>query len=274
MHDSCGSAAFCHSEGAKGEARFGAPRRLDFDMLPLATGWPSVVTHSKAIWASVLDGSMPPEGEGQRAVSNGNWSFDPAGRAEADRLPSLSTRAGKAVLRNWLACGAPVVGDTVVPPWTRAPVSGDAGALSDWSALFSEIIAPRCATAGCHNTQTKAGGLSLNEECAAYAALLEQDACGTPRLIPSDSAAVLLRPSITCRVIVSARNMLTRVRRMLERTAAVAPMRARGVSVCVCIGRGSTHSVTGMQRKVEQCAKSKVVGHLPELCQAAEHDRV
>lgn len=192
MHDSCGSAAFCHSEGAKGEARLGAPQRLDFDMLPLATGWPSVVTHSKAIWASVLDGSMPPEGEGQRAVSNGNWSFDPEGRAGAQRLPPLSTRAGKAVLRNWLACGAPVVGDTVVPSWTRAPVLSDAGALSDWSALFTQIIAPRCATAGCHNTQTKAGGLALAEECAAYTALLEKDACGKPRLVPSNADSSLL----------------------------------------------------------------------------------
>jgi len=192
MHDSCGSAAFCHSESARGKARVGAPSGLDFDMLPLAIGWPNVVTRSQAIWASVLNGSMPPAGEGQRAVSSGNWSFDPQGRARAERLPPLSTTAGKAVLRNWLACGAPVVGETAVPLWVRPPASGDAAVPSDWAPIFTDIIEPRCATAGCHNTQTAAGGLTLVEACAAYAQLLEEDACGQARLIPADGKSSLL----------------------------------------------------------------------------------
>ncbi len=193
MHDSCGSAAFCHAQNAKGEARFGAPRGLDFDMLPLATGWPTVVEHAQAIWASVLDGSMPPDGQGQRAVSNGNWSFDPEGLAEAERLPPLSTDAGKAILRNWLACGAPIVGDTGVPAWAHPPSAADAGALDDFGGIFSEILKPRCATAGCHNAQTAAGDLTLVDECESYQQLLAKSACGgKPRLVPLDGKSVLL----------------------------------------------------------------------------------
>src|SRR5262245_25829433 len=45
VHDSCGNAAFCHSAGATGHARFGAPAGMDFDMLPAPKGWISLSDH-------------------------------------------------------------------------------------------------------------------------------------------------------------------------------------------------------------------------------------
>lgn len=190
LHDACGSAAFCHSSRATGADRFGAPALLDFDMLPRPEGWPEVVRNREEIWKSVLDGSMPPRGVGERVVAHGAWAFDrlhPGGAL----LPGLATHDGKAALRNWLACDAPVVADTRVPSWALPPTDGGSE-LSDWGAIFGAIVAPRCATAGCHDAAA-AGRLALLDECDAYSQLLAASSCGgDPRLMPGDGASYLL----------------------------------------------------------------------------------
>ncbi len=190
MHDSCGSGAFCHAANAEGANRYGAPKGLSFDTLPLPTHWPEIVNHRGSIWRTVEDGTMPPEGEGQRARSTNDWAFDPARSTTARRLQPIRSRESKAALRNWLACGAPVVTATQIPDWAR-PAS-DAGDLTAWSDIFTQIMVPKCATAGCHNSPA-AGGLVLLEECEAYAQLLAPSLCGDkPRLVPGDGESYLL----------------------------------------------------------------------------------
>lgn len=190
MHDSCGAASFCHSRNAKGKDRFGVPKGLDFDMLPTPQGWPTVIEHRDDIWASILDGSMPPEGEGQRSVTRGNWSYDPYRSNDAQMLPTVTSKAGKAVLRNWLACGAPVSGQTRAPAWLVPDAEAD---LTDWQGIFDTIMRPQCATAsGCHNSAT-AGGLVLVDACDAYRQVLEVGNCeGQPRVTPGDVSSPFL----------------------------------------------------------------------------------
>ncbi len=190
LHDSCGSAAFCHAANAKGDDRYGAPYGLNFDTLPLPTHWPEVVEHRKEIWGSVLDGSMPPEGVGQRALGNNDWSFDPERLPSSPRLARLTKKDSKAALRNWLACDAPVVTETEIPIWAQPATDG--GSLSDWGPIFTQVMVPKCATAGCHNGSA-AGGLVLLDECEAYEQLFAESMCGgKPRLQPGDGESYLL----------------------------------------------------------------------------------
>lgn len=188
MHDSCGQGAFCHSAAAEGKVRQGAPGSLNFDMLPRASGLPDVLDQRDEIWESVLNGSMPPK---EFVTGDGDWTFSVKRSADEPRLPPLSTDAGKAVLRNWLACGAPIVVDTSVPSWAR-PAS--AGGSATWADLHSELIAPRCALSGCHDKRSasSAGDLDLSERCAARRALLATGPCGEPRLKPGDVTSFLV----------------------------------------------------------------------------------
>jgi hypothetical protein len=185
MHDSCGNASFCHSAGARGPERVGAPFGMDFDMLPLAKGWPEVVDQREEIWRTVDQESMPPDGVGKEKQGNGDWSFDHWRRKDSERLPGLHTSTGKAAMRNWLACGAPVLKETEVPLWARPTADTD---LADWSGIHQTLIKGRCATGGCHNAGTRAGGLDLTDECLGYQALFENsESCGgAPRLTAPD----------------------------------------------------------------------------------------
>jgi hypothetical protein len=198
MHDSCGNAAFCHSTGAKGDKRFGAPAGLNFDVLP-PTDWPEVVDRRDDIWGAVTDGTMPPGDRGKTALGDGDWMFDPQRRKGADKLPALSSREGKAAFRNWLACGAPVVGHTHVPDWAQPPSTDDDGGAENgeaptWTQVHSEVIAPSCALAGCHNAggAKGAGMLDMSNLCKARAALLETGPCGEPRVRAGDADSLLL----------------------------------------------------------------------------------
>ena len=143
------------------------------------------------IWSAVLDGDMPPARVGEESQGDGEWVFDVERREDAAQLPALSTREGKAALRNWLACNAPVVGQTKVPIWARPPIhAGDGGAM-DWAEVYAQILRPNCAIAPCHN-DFGAGGLAMRDECGAYEALLEAGDCGVVRLEPGDASSLLL----------------------------------------------------------------------------------
>lgn len=198
VHDSCGNAAFCHSTAAKGSARYGAPLGLSFDMLPTPTGWPEIIKHRDDVWQLVHDESMPPAGMGEKVVGDGDWTFDVQRREDAPKLPPIASHEGKAVVRNWLACGAPLVADTQVPSWLQAgddqvadDEDGGIVMASDWTTIYSQIVRPNCATAGCHN-ETGAGQLVMSEECSAYGQLLKAGACGDPRLEPGKLDSLLL----------------------------------------------------------------------------------
>jgi hypothetical protein len=129
----------CHSSKAEGDDRHGAPAGLDFDLEPIdATGLdteenmngrpfavlaPDVVNGLRArqrkvfsernrIWQQVRDGLMPPDGrfDGFRLFTTmitDSAEASPCTRGTA--LKDLESKPVQDVLRNWLACQAPIV---------------------------------------------------------------------------------------------------------------------------------------------------------------------
>jgi hypothetical protein len=225
-HDSCGSGAFCHSSAAQGDARLGVPKSLDFDMFPSPDGWRTLVEHRDEAWASIESGSMPPRGEGTKVVGSFGWSFDPERDGDSRVLPSIYTAQGKEIVRNWLACDAPIVEKTYQPP--PAGTGGDSGAGGagaggdedggaagepgdagmdaepmpeppDWAPIFEEIITPSCAIAPCHDAVSfqAAGQLRLTDPCDARDALLGMGRCGKVRVEPGDPDASFLMELLT-----------------------------------------------------------------------------
>lgn len=115
----------CHHAGGTLADRYGAPLGRDWD---LSLAGPDVrstqrlredlagaTRYREEIWARVGGGHMPP-------ASYAGTAFDPAAHvadyhsADGVGLPSLRTDDGTAVLRNWLACGLPVVERTTLDP--------------------------------------------------------------------------------------------------------------------------------------------------------------
>jgi hypothetical protein len=147
----------CHTVFATGSARVGAPAGLNFDVVPNDTSQPEVdrVTrgakvvsdHRDAMWGQVEAGYMPPKGG-----------------------PPLSA-VDKETLRNWLACGAPVI---VTP--------GSAAVAADWNSIY-QTLGKTCTV--CHGTATamvSGNGFLLGDPdttnpvnvCAAYHNILNK----------------------------------------------------------------------------------------------------
>jgi hypothetical protein len=205
VHDSCGNGGFCHSSRAEGGNRMGAPMDFDFDMLPEPTGWMALMRRRHEVWRAVDEGSMPPRGKAAVALGDTDWTFE-ADRAQGTRhLPSIHSAEGRGILRNWLACSAPIVRDTVLPR-PKPPIAGagsadagsahDGGAMqpepTDFEPIFEEIVEPNCATAGCHDGTTRAGSLVMSDECGAFDGLLGAGPCEQARVVPGDPTSFLL----------------------------------------------------------------------------------
>lgn len=190
LHDTCGNGAFCHSSAAKGSDRHGVQAELNFDMLPTPAGWPKVMENREQIWEAVVDGDMPPAESGKQVLGDGEWMFDYRRPEGADKLAPLSTREGKAALRNWLACGGPLVSQTQLPQWVRLS-GGPMPDAKDFDAIYETILKPSCATAGCHN-MSAAGELRMLDACSTYEALMKAGPCGKPRVKAGDTASFLL----------------------------------------------------------------------------------
>lgn len=189
-HDSCGNGTFCHSAAARGKERLGAPAGMDFDMLPTPKGLESMREHAGRSWSSVDSGDMPPGGPAGRVVANAEWSLDVLGSEEAPKLPAITTKKGREIFRNWLACGAPVVTDTQVPPWQRPPPD-PIGENPTFKQIYDVVLVPQCATSGCHTPAANAGRLAFGDECAAHAALFRAGACGEPSIRARNADASL-----------------------------------------------------------------------------------
>jgi hypothetical protein len=192
LHDSCGNAVFCHSSAANGKARHGAPKGLDFDMLPSPKRLEQVLKHRESIWEQVQSGLMPPS-KLDSVIGDGKWSFDLERRPDAPSLPSLSSAEGKAALRNWLACGAPTVSETRVPSWAQPGdgVFGEGQPVA-WKDLYERVLQPSCALGGCHDRATAAGGLPMRDMCQTRTALLGKGACGETNVVPGQPDSSLL----------------------------------------------------------------------------------
>lgn len=119
---------------------------------------------------------------------------------ENPTLPELGTREGDEILRNWLACGAPVVESTGDPG--SSPSGGDCGIPGEqghagtcvvripppieppeptWSSIFEKFVLPRCGQS-CHSPSDavnyELSGLNLSSQLTAYNALVSQPAAG------------------------------------------------------------------------------------------------
>lgn len=191
IHDSCGNGAYCHSSAAKLDDRYGAQAGLNFDMLPVPNGWPEVMENRDEIWEVVLDGDMPPDAAGRKVRGDGKWMFDYRRPEGAPELAALSTHAGKAALRNWLACGAPLVSQTRLPEWARAASGSATPNANDFDSIYETVLRGTCAAAGCHN-MSAAGELRMLDACNAYESLMQTGPCGRLRVKAGDASSFLL----------------------------------------------------------------------------------
>lgn len=226
---SCGGDSYCHTQMPRERApRFGAPADLVFDPLPI-DGYPdegqalkrlfravqTIRRHRDAIYASVLDGSMPPRSHGRipdlRNAASMFRRFADANDPEGVPLPSIQSPEGVEILHTWLACASPVVERTAFasPPPCRSDMdceitrscdemSGTCQSVGDtvprrdlqvepkWSAIHSKIMLPSCAVSGCHRGPEAAAQLDLSDQASAYERLtrgLSSETCGRRRFV-------------------------------------------------------------------------------------------
>jgi len=197
------SGAFCHGSGATTEQRHGVPAGFDFDVAfvtidddvqsleKLRANRLRIVDSAGDFWSSIEDGDMPRPNEVLDFHANfaeQEWAFARAARGDERMLvPRLDTPEGKQLVRNWIACGAPVVDrlegvtfpagvaavgdpaardpfgvcivDADCPAGDKCyvgvdpdadPTTGICGPLPEWPALFTRVIAGTCAVEGCH----------------------------------------------------------------------------------------------------------------------------
>jgi hypothetical protein len=234
---SCGGSSYCHTQTPMAQ-RFGAPADLVFDLMltdgeaeveaaqrRLRRAQTSAYRHRDLVFNSVVSGAMPPAGrppvpdlrEASEAWLRYDGPMDPTGTP----LPHVQTAEGEDILRNWLACGAPVVEATVETDLqdcmrnsdceltnvcdtdlgTCQPV-GDIVAPRPtaleptWTSIFANVIRPSCATVGCHQGASAFNMLDLSDRAMAYTALTTRDAsagCGMdPYVTAGDPSMSLL----------------------------------------------------------------------------------
>lgn len=180
VHSGC-AAGRCHDEGAEGEARHGVPMSLDFglpiarledvrDPLPeghraqIERSRTNISKHAEMMLRLVEQGSMPP-GEATSEHSEGGYRalrYHLGQCHFGDPLPAVTTEAGREILRNWLACGAPTVeaADPTLPYISgshgqhRSPLCEEEiePGLMSFERLYAEVFQPSCALSGCHDS--------------------------------------------------------------------------------------------------------------------------
>ena len=119
MDVGCGAGGnYCHAPAATGETRFGAPLGYDLDVRPaltpedldrLADSHARVRSDPTFIWGEVESGRMPPPEPSRSAALGGAAVYVDA---SGNPLPAIATPEADRMLRNWLACDAPVVETT------------------------------------------------------------------------------------------------------------------------------------------------------------------
>ncbi len=192
VQSTCGDGAFCHAPGARGSDRIGAPAQLDFDLSLACTDETNDATCAQPLqsceggqadtpycvrlrrqhgnrgnirgWAEVAiqeirSGTMPPGDAGRNVRNRTPWLR----KSDASELPSIDSGDGQEIVRNWLACGSPVVARTETAPSEDLQLepctsvddetcvySGPLGDLPDptWSDIYWSIAFTQCVL--CH----------------------------------------------------------------------------------------------------------------------------
>ncbi len=182
----CGGAGgTCHSEGARLDQRVGAPFHLNYDVA-LATsdesverlrrGLATIRSRRAGLMEQVRSGNMPPRKASFDAPTMAGYTMKEGGAA----LPTLRTAAGKEILRNWLACGAPVVERASGASVGIGDVEPARTVLPDptWSSIYTVLVGPTCAVSDCHGTAPFRGRLDMSSQSNAYTSLVGSDAMG------------------------------------------------------------------------------------------------
>lgn len=216
VQTSCGNGAFCHSRGVPAANRLGAPHGLDFNMVGsrgesfdeasaerLRSSREAVFEWRDEVLGSVETGFMPPPDAGDDVIADVGYRFE-----DGSALPPIDSARGREILRQWLACGPPVVGSTVPFPDDVDPV-GDVVPRGTpmqtpeptWSSIYELVIGPRCGQS-CHGTgvgsQIMESQLDLSDADTAYAELVGVEAEGNEcagmgtLVVPGDPRASLL----------------------------------------------------------------------------------
>lgn len=225
MNQSCGAGGFCHAAEVLDPAfRFGAPDGLGFDVT-LASTTPDgndeaverleahqlrILAMSGEILAQIEAGQMTPRGAAGRMYRDQVTAYSRVGDdgTTFTDLPGAHEPEGLAILRNWLACGAPLVERTV----PRADLLGSTIGIVQpvcerqcvdltWPSIHETILVPTCARSSCHDESEPAAGLDLvgGGLDGVLARLLTDAPMGaqcragaTPMVTPSDTAESLL----------------------------------------------------------------------------------
>ncbi len=214
---SCGNGSFCHSAGIDAADRFGAPIGLPFDVQVVAVDGNvveadvlrqrrarfRVVQEAASILGSIEIGVMPPPAAPDSSIDRVYQGAPSYARAEGgEALPEITSAAGREILRNWLACGAPVVErgaarEDGVPAVVEEPLFVPP-VEPTWPSIFESLVGSRrCATPLCHGGNSRAGYEAL-VAADAYRGLVGQPARGEDcdgqgtLVVPGDSGASLL----------------------------------------------------------------------------------
>ncbi len=202
MIESCGSGRFCHaSEVEKPADRLGAPAGLSFDVR-IATQTIEleedasnrlrdvrtfVQNNAGLIWQQVSSGNMPPGGAVWEEYASPRHPPPSYDRFDDDGLnphplPRLRALPGdpenpaeaaqaREILRNWLACGAPVIERTQERFDHHDPAVGDQVPVCErncvypsWESIYQQILFPSCARSRCHARSDPAEGLNFDTD--------------------------------------------------------------------------------------------------------------
>ena len=197
VQSTCGDGSFCHAPAAVGGDRIGVPAGLNFDVdlactdvtddpscaqpIDSCEGGQTDTPYCERLrglqnnrnqvneWAEgmiqeIRAGTMPPGEAGQRVRNNTPWirTPDPDRPERSAELPSIDSSEGQEIVRNWLACQAPVVARAEIAPsadleLTTCPSVDDEicvysgpGVLPDpnWSDIYFGIMFTDCVI--CH----------------------------------------------------------------------------------------------------------------------------
>lgn len=188
VQSSCGNSQFCHTPNAVGGDRIGTPKGLDFDVSLACTptidgcddlracegdnsdsdycqrlrrlqgGSGRSASWGEGMISEIRNGTMPPGQAGSNVVDRTAWI-----RADGSPLPAWGTPEATDVVRNWLACNAPVVARTETAPSQAEELtecdsvdgevciySGPQGDLPDptWSSIYWTVMFNQCVI--CH----------------------------------------------------------------------------------------------------------------------------
>jgi len=220
MNQACSTG--CHSSTATGSDRRGVPAGLDFDLRPVdeedAAGTKKsgsstivklksaqiaglrerqrkIVENRDLIWQQVRDGLMPPSGMFEAVMSTIVASATSTPCKAGKPYSKMQAGQTREVLRNWLACGAPLV-ETNGKMVAKSNAVGAAGyqypacmpepdAVITLESLFKGTLS-ECG--GCHNNAFTGPPSFLSVDVLAESLRTKSECAGKPFVTPGNPA--------------------------------------------------------------------------------------